>query len=492
MAKYSEIDWLPILQHNRTAQYHDGDTSWSGQAPRTANVTTSAGQMLSHVVDTATIFNDVLTKWSEFAEGYGGADRETVLTALHTTAEEIEAFQAAAKLFHDAVVAYDDSVQTALGPKFGYDTWAADWTRRYREVDHAPAFLTDDAEPGAKTSGDLRQELESERMWNEATGLKVGDDIASARATAASTIEAIDLEELADLRFTIHTAGLDSMGSVEEIEFSLLNNALFGDQLTVADARRIAGQIDIDSLPYTYIDPNGVKWVRIANGEMVVVGSAMDPNLQSHIMTTLAEDPYTQDIEVNLGPVPQGMGFGAELGLSAGEEVTMTISDLLNKGGITGGGIVTGAAAATILLSSTLFSAGTAGNEFAYTMNSSHLLLTTDQKDEISAWAGERDIVIAGASTVAGVAASTVLLVFVPGAGWVATTAVNSAASTGVSALLESQWDSTQSQASMLNTMDDGLPDEFTMAEYEDLIAERQESEGTSGGGGTPAMRSAQ
>lgn len=488
MARYPEIDWVPVTQFNRTSEYHHGDTSWSGQKPRTSNVNTSAGQLLTHVVTTASIFNDVVTQWSQFAAGYGGADRQTVLSALATTAQEIEAFQAAAKLFHDAVVAYDESVQTALDTKSDYDTWAVDWARRYQAVESRPKDLTELPQPGesgtaGKDTEELRIELESERQWNEPTGLAIGDHIAEARAVLTSAIKDIDLEDLAELRFTVHTAGLDSMDSVEEIEFSLLNNALFGDRLTTADARRIAEQIDIDSLPYSYIDANGVKWVRLQTGEMVVVGSAMDPNMQMRVLETLEADPYTDIVEFS-PEAPADIRGAATSGAGYGADLVVSLVDVVDGNGLSGGGIVLRTAAGAVMIGATLLTWGDAGNEHAYAMNSSHVLLTTDQKDEIAQWAMDREVAITGVSTAAGVVTG-VVLTFIPGVGWVTNTVGSAVASEAVSAVMQQQWDNTQSETAIINlaSQDGGMPDEFDQDEYERLIEERSRREGTQGGG---------
>ncbi len=499
MARYSEIDWVSADEYNRTSDHHDGLTAWSGQKPRTANVTTSAGQMLTHVTKTVAHFNSVVTKWSEFAGCYGGADRETVLTALHTTAREIEALNAAAKLFHDAVVTYDDSVQSALTGKGDYDSWAADWTPRAREIGFESGLQggaqdPDRVWPDGQTTAEKQVAIRNERQWNEPTALGINNDIADARSTLTTSIEGIDLADLAELRFTVHTAGLDSMDSAEEIQLALLNNDLFGDQLTVEEAMRIAEQVDVDSLPYTFIDPNGVKWVRLDTGEMVVVGSAMDPNLQAEILRRMAEDPGTRDIEINLGTAPETLGTVGEYGLTAGQEVVVSLADLLDSGGMTGGGLVLKSAGLALMLTTVGLSAGGDGQEYAYTMGSSHLLLTTDQKNEIHAWAADRNVVITGVSTVSGVVAATAVAVFVPGAGWMLTTGTSTVTGEVVSAFMDSQWDNAQSEREMLNSTHDGLPDEFSQAEYEAYITERLEdeaeaAEGTDGGGAGSATR---
>lgn len=493
MANFTAISWENADTFHRSDAHYQGHTAWAMASPTTGSAVIAAGQLLGRVTDSAALFNEVFAIWTQFEDAYGGSDASQVVTAMSEVARELEAFQSATKMFYDGVVEYDAAVQKHDGKKSDYDTWATDWTDRYSQ------FLVDQDRPLDEFMTkyrvpklELHSRLEAERAENEPTAQNIQLDIATARQTLADTLNAIDFDDLAELRFTIHSAGLDRVDSTEEMEFMLLNNHLFGDQLSAADAKRVAAEIDIESLPYSYIDENGVKWIRTSSGELVVVGSAMDPNLQLRTLEVLANDPWTKDIKVDPWGRPSTSDKVRNEGLLTLSEVFFDASNKVFMQPVSGAGIVMGTAGGTAIAAFSVVSWGHAGDQHAAVMSSSHFLMTEDQIHEVRQWAVNREMTITGVTTAAGVA-----LMFIPGVGALGTVAafgLDFAVGSSISLAMDAAWDNAQTESEMMNEVEmRGLPDAYDPEEHARLIEERNRRFGTTaGGGGRPMMRSAQ
>ena len=492
MANFTAISWENADTFHRSKAHYQGYAAWAMESPKTGSAVIAAGQLLGRVTDSAALFNEVFAIWTQFEDAYGGSDASQVVTAMSEVARELEAFQSATKMFYDGVVEYDAAVQKHDGKKSDYDTWATDWTDRYSQ------FLVDQDRPLDEFMTkyrvpklELHSRLEAERAENEPTAQNIQLDIATARQTLADALKAIDFDDLADLRFTIHSGGLDKVDSTEEMEFMLLNNHLFGDQLSAADAKRVAAEIDIESLPYSYIDENGVKWIRTSSGELVVVGSAMDPNLQLRTLEALANDPATKDITVD----PVGGSSDTDRNrtdglLTLSEIFTETSNYYLLEPEISGAGIVLGTAGGLAVVAFTVVSWGQAGNQHAAVMSSSHFLMTNDQIEEAAQWAVDREMTITGMSLAASVA-----IAFIPGIGAVASFGANFVAGNAISLAMDAAWDNAQTESEMMQEVAvKGLPNAYDPDEHARLIDERNRRFGTGagGGGGRPMMRSSQ
>ena len=458
MATWVEADFLgegTEAHSHCVGKYWDGLVPWVPFYPRTVDGPRFSDNVLAHMREEHEQYMEVIRLWSMLPSYYVTTETEQVRTAMNGAAVTVDGLLKAAEVLDGAVTVYDESVPEPMSFKLEHDRWAR------TTYDSLTNPLTGTDEEKEDKFNELMNEVEI-RKGKVQNALEV---LQSARQTLADTLNGVDVQELGAPRFTVMEGGLDSADSQQELELALMQSDLFGGELTWAQVERIAGEIDLDALPYDYVDSEGRKWITNAEGVRVRVGSAMDPNLNAQIIVAIGSDPETSHIQI-----PTGYdGEGNVVVQSASDIVTFANGEAADRIGPVASRSLT--VFEILMLAPTMFVAGDMARTNAQVNG---VLMSTEDLQQVYNHHSDQAFFSTTLSSLAswGTTSATALVVLpVTGpSGLVVVYAVDQATGEVVSAVVEGIYDDTWTQAELERK---GAriqkADEFDEDEYERL-----------------------
>lgn len=303
---------VDIDQFGTHPSYYEGVLPVLSLPPNDGLIRDKAQEILNLTQGTVDDIQPVFTTWKEIDGNYVAADTPELLSALDQDARNLSAIQEAGRHIAGALNIYADFCGQYRDDYNSYVSRVADILPSIREWNALPG----DEAAKLESHPDLFNRLNevTPSLTRDGQGLQNDYDIAQRNLNTA--LDDVDMEALAKFQFTSRQAGLDAASSTQELEWMIMESEAFGDDLTMEQIRTLAGSIDIDQLPYDYIDEEGRKWVTTDDGTKVRVGSAMDPHLTVAIITEMANDPAMATVEIPAGTDADG------------EPVTVTAQDI--------------------------------------------------------------------------------------------------------------------------------------------------------------------
>lgn len=258
--------------------YWEGVVPPISAIPDTAEIRGNASALERWIDRAFEDISPVFAQWSGIQGNYITDDTDVVLTALGPYLQRLSGVKNATLTAAQALRAFADAMDDLADRRNAYADKARAVVAAYREAGESKYSIQDTAQP-------VIQE-----------GMNLNNEHATLYSELKSALEAIDLADFRTIGFTKFSAGHDAVESSAELEFRLLDSS--GFRITADDARRLVSQVDLESLPYTYMDEHGRKWVLTDDGLMVRSGSPMDPYLNAALLTAIAQDPELHDVEV--------------------------------------------------------------------------------------------------------------------------------------------------------------------------------------------------
>lgn len=241
--------------------------------------------------------------WQGFDGCYEAADKEVVMGALEEAMGSTMALKRMGELMHVAVTNFDTALNGYDDEQSEYGDKAKAWVKDRLEYEAYRDSHDDDDVAFKKKYGmspidyqDKVSEPERERLIGQARRLH--GQLESARNWLARDLDAIKGDELDDVMFNARDEALTTVDSSEELAHWIKDGGAFEEMdLTDAEIEFLAGQVDLNSLPYDFEttnpdDPNGepIRWVVGADGALVRQGSSLDPNLNRAIIEALDDN----------------------------------------------------------------------------------------------------------------------------------------------------------------------------------------------------------
>ena len=411
MTKFDDVEWITdVSQENHTSRYWDGVCSWAIGTGNISSAANAADNLAENCHETFTHLMQAVTKWNDFREVYGGADKDAVFAAMTPVAEKLQAIKNAGAVFSGAVQVYKASVQDFDDMKVDYDGWAEGWMETYRKVESDHSSLSDD-EFTAKygmSYADKSNAMRTTRDGKEANGpVWVIDHLNAARRDLASTIDGVDMEELGEMDFSHRGESLTQYETPEELAEALADSHIFGGaDLSEEEYLAIAEEVfaQYDDLPFDYMDANGVRWSYGPNGELVRTGSPMDPNLNATILAVMNENTDWRQID-----------------LSFDGETTQTVAEMASRFGLNslgkltdstlGKGVIGGWATAIVQLIGT----GVNINRYRENLSTAAPLLSESEYDSIVQKYARESLIADGVQIATGAGSAVLTAVLGPG-----------------------------------------------------------------------------
>ena len=462
---------VQIDQYGNNPGYYEGELPVLSLPPNAGLIREKAQDILNLTQGTVDDIQPVFGTWKEIDGNYVAADTPELLTALDEDARNLSAIQEAGRHIAGALNIYADFCGTY---RDDYNSYVG------RVIDILPDIRKWNAMPGnegakIQDDPDLFGRLNSITPGLVQDGKALQNDYETAQRNLNSSLDDLDMAALANFQFTSRQAGLDAAESTEELEWMIMESEAFGDELTVAQIRTVAAGIDLDELPYDYIDEQGRKWVTTADGTKVRVGSAMDPNLTMAIIAEMADDPEMAAVELPAGTDENGQPQT----ISARDIISVAVdtADDLDAGPYMG---FAGKAFSIIGAFETFHGVTTAGESGREAQQIEAPLMSDADLDEVErhyqnveiAKAGTKAVISAGA----GAATSAVLG---PGS-YVVMYVVDQATGEVVDVVIEKVLDDTWSEDELGRKGDRVQEvDTFDRQAYEDEVEKREIAEGT-------------
>ncbi|NUL46141.1 hypothetical protein F7P69_13195 [Cellulosimicrobium funkei] len=408
MTKFDDVEWVTgVSQENHTPRYWDGVCAWALDTGNVSMAASAADNLAENCQETFTHLMQAVTKWNEFRDVYGGADKDVVFAAMTPVAEKLQAIKNAGAVFSGAVQVYKASVQDFDDMKVEYDSWAEGWMETYRQVE-SDRQLDDFSDKYGMTYADKSNAMREERDIKEANGpVWVIDHLNAARRDLASTIDGVDMDALGEMNFSHRPESLTQYETPEELADALGASHIFGDaDLSEADLLAIAEEVfaQYDDLPFDYVDANGVRWSYGPNGELVRTGSPMDPNLNATILAVMNENTDWRQVD-----------------LSFDGETTQTVAEMASRFGLNslgnltdstlGKSVIGGWATAIVQLVGT----GVSVNRYGQNLSTAAPLLSeAEYRDIVQKYATE-SLIVDGVQIATGAGSAVLTAVLGPG-----------------------------------------------------------------------------
>lgn len=478
MARWVEAEFLSAgrnVHSHRDGKYWNGEIPWVPYYPRTVDAPRFSGRVLAHMRTEHEKYMEIVRLWSLLPYYYVTEETDQVREAMNPVSLKVDGLLKAAETLDSAVSLYDSAVPEPMGFKLDHDRWARDaYSRLHHPVGETEEEKTEQFEL-------VMQEIE-ERDVMVASALQV---LQSARQTIADVLTGVDVDELGEAKFTVMEGGLDVAASREELELMIMESDLFGSDLTWEQVHRLADEIDLDALPFDYVDEQGRKWISNADGVRVRVGSAMDPNLNQQMILAIGSDPETSHIQI-----PTGYDDDGNVVLtSASEIVQFAAGEVADKTGSTLKHAWTGFE--LLMLAPTMYLAGSTARTNA---QANGVLMSNEDLQQVYAHYSDQAFFSTTASSIAslGTTTATALVVYptMGPSGVVVVYAVDQATGEIVSSVVEGIYDDTWTQGELGRKENVVVKaDEFDKEEYERLKQFAQDrsvdGEGTAG---TPSV----
>lgn len=415
----------------------------------------------------------VFSTWQEIEGNYVAADSGEVLEALDQDSRNLSAIQEAGRVIAGALSIYADFCD-------GYSESYNSYMERVVDLvslDRRWADLPGTDMEKIESHPELQEQIAHGRMPLMGEGQGLQNDFEVAQVNLHRTLDSIDMESLARFQFTSREAGLDAATSQEELELMIMESDAFGDELTLEQVRTLASSVDIDALPYDYVDEQGRRWVTTADGTKVRAGSAMDPNLTAAIITAMAEDPEMSTIELPAGTDEHGEEQSVPVADIA--SFILTTADDAGAGpyvanyskGLGMWGVVTAAG--------DIHTAGVQGRDAEQLVAP---LMSDADLDEVEVHYQNKQTAKTGVSTVVALpvdAAATAVAPFVGPGAYVVSYMINDTTGEVVDVVVEKVLDDTWSEKELARKGERAEEvDAFDRQEYERRVAARLEEEG--------------
>lgn len=411
MTKFADVEWITgVSQENHTSRYWDGICSWAIDTGNVHMAASGAQNLADNCQETSTHLMTAVTKWSEFRDVYGGADKDTVFAAMTPIAEKLQALKRAGEVFSAAVQVYKTNLKDFDDMKVEYDDWATGWMEDYRRVERDHDSLSEEAftTKYGMSYTDKSNAMREVRDGKEANGpIWVIDHINVARRDLATAIEGIDMKKLGEMEFSHRDEALTRYETPEELAEALAASHVFKDaNLSDADLLAIAEQVfaQYEDLPFDYEDANGVRWTYGPNGELVRSGSPMDPNLNAAVLAVMNENTEWRQVD-----------------LSFDGETTQTVAQMASKFGLNslgkltdstlGKGVIGGWATAIV----TVVGTGVTINRFREDLSMQAPLLSEEDYQDIVQKYSNEQLIMGGVQIATGAGSAVLTAVLGPG-----------------------------------------------------------------------------
>lgn len=311
---------LDNAEYAGTGAYHQREGYWEMLAPWAMmepvpeQSDQAAIDFANNLQLTCDRFDEIFDLWGQLVNHYQCADADLVATAMNDRVGPALALGQTGQLVMGAHQAYSAAIESSTVDQTWEEnlSWAPGFVERWKAMERDQDSMEDDefvTEYG-KSKLDYQWELQGERGTYQDAAETAVQTVKDARQVYKDAVGDIDLNDLANLRFSKREEALDVADDVDELTDWIMNSEAFADLgLTEEQARRIAEDaFGGGNWAGQYTDAEGRAWVRAANGRMVRAGSMMDPNLSDAILRAMAADPEVGAMEIEI-PSRDGEGM---------------------------------------------------------------------------------------------------------------------------------------------------------------------------------------
>ncbi|GAA1672474.1 hypothetical protein GCM10010977_17770 [Citricoccus zhacaiensis] len=413
MVAYGEVHFAETGTDGRHAGRWSGLAPWVVDVVRPDSAVQSAGNAQ---IELNSIFNklmEIARTWNGFKEYYHGTDAATVHANMDNMVGRISAITEAGDLFLAAAEGYVGSMNSGLHEiKEAEDEWAAGFVERLRAYKSDRDTLHEEDEFKPKYDGRTKEQVGSDLTTEETDHQPPAEQmpltINQARFDFREALKAINLEDLSDLRFETRDESVVAVETPEDLKFQIMNSAMFSQLgLTEEQAQELAEQIMEDGTwddHADFVDDQGRAWVMTPEGNMVRVGSQLDPEMGQTVLETVAEDSNLAPRldRVKLPGMSESVGTALETaGIPLGEGAG-TVGDHLAKEGIKHNFHVPGVMGAIGLNAAVgLASAGISSQQYKQDQAGQYFMLSGSDLQERTERVRHREFAIYGMSTLA-------------------------------------------------------------------------------------------
>lgn len=476
---------ISVAESGISPDHHRGLVPVLSLPPNADLIRQRAEAVSAALQGTADDIQPVFQTWREIEGNYVTYETDEVLTAMDEDARHLSALKSAGTVIAGAWGIY---AAVCDDYKERHDTYMEDII----------PVLNQDRELQELTGGDVGKIFETERgeelhrlISGALPELKMrGRDhqvfLDQGQMALVTAMESLDMEDLAQFAFTSRQAGLDAADSREELEFMLLESETFGSQLTMEEIRRLSGTIDLDELPYDYMDEEGRKWVTLPDGTKVRAGSAMDPNLNTAIVNAMAADPDMADVKL-----PTGVNEEGETQYLSAYDIAGRLVGAANDAGAGGHLPTVGSVMTLVSLGMMVNGAHGAGQAGRFNEQAVAPLMSDADLDEIEEHYATKDLTTSATKTVVSIpigAAASATAGATFGGSYVIAYVLDEATGAVVDVIIDKVYDDTWSESEMVNRKGERIEevDTFDEEEYRRLVEERAKEEGTAPAGEGP------